>query len=205
MSKRIFSDRKQKFKKTKEIIYISYEGDTEDNYFFKFNNKSQNFRVLRAYGNQTDPVNLVKNLYNTIINKYGNNFFEENRAYCIFDLDTYKNKEKQIKEAIKMCKDYNIIPITSAPCIELWYLLHYKKYNSYINSYDAVEKLKLYIKNYEKGIDIYDELLPNIDKAIKNAKDLEKINIRNDKMIGALDTNPNTEIYKLVEYLIKHD
>lgn len=203
-SRRTFEERKAKQRNQKEIILIAFEGDSEQNYFNGFKNQEKEYRIQKSYGNQTDPVNLVKNLYNTIINKFGLEFFETNKAFCIFDLDTYKNKEKNIKEAIELCKVWGITPITSAPCTELWFLLHYERYRKYSNSSDIISRLKSHLSNYKKGLDIFEKLEDKIDFAIQNAKELEVINIKNGYVIGTLAANPNTEIYKLVEYLINH-
>ena len=205
MSKRKITDRHHRHSENNKIILINYEGITENNYFSYFNVKNKKYRIKYAFGNQTDPVNIVKNLYNTIIRNYGNDFFDNNCAYCIFDIDTYKNKEEIINEALSLCNKYGIIPITSAPCIELWYLLHFEDCNGYITSNNTVKRLKKYIPNYTKGLNIGDKLLIGINDAIARAKRLEKTNISNGYKIGSVDTNPNTEVYKIVEYIMSLD
>ncbi|MCF0238755.1 MAG: hypothetical protein HUK24_09155, partial [Sphaerochaetaceae bacterium] len=49
-------------RKTKKIILITTEGNnqTETNYFKKF--ESDTYRIVFARGNETDPVNMIKNL-----------------------------------------------------------------------------------------------------------------------------------------------
>ena len=39
-------------------------------------------------------------------------------------------------------------------------------------------------------------------KAIENAKKLENYQKENNRIIGTVEANPNTEIYKIVEYLL---
>ena len=87
----------------------------------------------------------------------------------------------------------------------MWYLLHFEKCNSYITSDNVIKKLKKHITTYKKGENIFEKLKPNINLAIKNAKELESIHIRNGKAIGDIDTNPNTQMYKIVEYLINKE
>ena len=47
-------------------------------------------------------------------------------------------------------------------------------------------------------------IIEKIDIAINRAKKLEKYQIDNNKRIGTVEANPNTEVYKIVEYLIKN-
>jgi len=46
-------------------------------------------------------------------------------AFCVFDTDEDPNKNKLIIEAKKYAELKGIKMITSAPCIELWFLLHF--------------------------------------------------------------------------------
>lgn len=202
MKRRNFTSRRHIEIDKNKIILIGFEGSTENNYFDNFKCQNKKYRIKYAFGNQTDPVNLVKNLYNTINREYDSDFFDSNKAYCVFDLDTYKNKEDKIKEALALCNKYGITPITSAPCIELWYLLHFEKCNGYINSDKVIQKLKKYIPNYEKGMNIFENMKEGVNDAINRAKELEDINKRNGYEIGSIDANPNTEVYKIIEYLL---
>ena len=40
-------------------------------------------------------------------------------------------------------------------------------------------------------------------KQLKNAKKLEKYQLDNGMVIGTVEANPNTEVYKIVEELLK--
>lgn len=51
---------------------------------------------------------------------------EYNYIFCIFDLDTVKNKAYLEMIAKYKAKDTQIIPIYSFPCIEIWFILHYE-------------------------------------------------------------------------------
>lgn len=55
--------------------------------------------------------------------KVGN---EYNYIFCIFDLDTVKNKAYLEVISKYKAKDTQIIPIYSFPCIEIWFILHYE-------------------------------------------------------------------------------
>ena len=93
--------------------------------------------------------------------------------------------------------------ITSNPCIELWFYLHYKYTTIHMSSSEAVKYLKKECPNYEQGKSIYSELLNKISVAIKNAKMLEKYHLNNNKDVKYIEANPSTMIYKIVEELEK--
>lgn len=50
---------------------------------------------------------------------------------------------------------------------------------------------------------IYPEINCNINKAIERAKKIEEYQVNNRKLIGTVESNPSTEMYKIVEYLIE--
>ena len=125
-------------------------------------------------------------------------------AYCIFDTDVNPNKNKIIEEAIELAKKNDIKIITSSPCIELWFLLHYEYTTANMDNEEVIKRLKKYYPKYEKNVNIYPDIIEKIDIAINRAKKLEKYQIDNNKRIGTVEANPNTEVYKIVEYLIKN-
>lgn len=46
-------------------------------------------------------------------------------------------------------------------------------------------------------------LVENLESAIERAKRLESYQLNNNHIIGTVESNPNTEIYKIVERLMK--
>lgn len=66
-----------------------------------------------------------------------------------------------------------------------------------------INRLKKFYPNYAKNINIFPDINKNINKAIDNAKKLEKHQLENGKIIGTVEANPSTEIYKIVEELLK--
>jgi hypothetical protein len=110
---------------------------------------------------------------------------EKDKTFLIYDCDV---------EAVlqKLLKIKNVSLLCSNPCIEFWYLLHCQNHKSILNSEDCVAKLKVYIKNYKKGI--FDEKLQN--KMIEN-----KIKAINRAKATTKFSNPSTNVYKLIEEL----
>ena len=203
-NRRISSDRVRKIRKQKSKILIAAEGKnkTEKTYFSNFEDGTKSYNISYAKGNNTDPLNLVQMLIKQIENM-GLDLQDDDMAYCIFDTDTNPDKNKIINEAIQLAKKNNIKIITSSPCVELWFLLHYDYTTSNMSNEEVIKRLKKFYPKYEKNVNIYPDIIKNLDKAIERAKKLEKYQLDNNRRIGTVEANPNTEFYKIVEYLIK--
>lgn len=191
-------------RKSKRVVLVAYEGEnkTEKNYLSNFSGRDKDYIIKQVPGNETDPVNLVRQTIQKVhdLSLY---LLEDDKAYCIFDTDMKTEKNIKIDEAIKLAKDNNIIPIVSAPCVELWFLLHYEYTTAMISSNDVIERLKKHYPKYEKNCNIYLELKDRIDKAIENSKKLEKYQKQNNKKLQTVEATPYTEMYKIVEELMK--
>lgn len=203
-NRRISNDRVRKIRKQKSKILIAAEGKnkTEKTYFSNFEDGKKSYNITYARGNNTDPLKLVKMLIKEI-DELKLDLQDDDVAYCIFDTDVDLNKNKIIEEAIQLAKKNNIKIITSSPCFELWFLLHYDYTTANMDSEKVIKRLKEYYPKYEKNINIYPDIIKEIDLAIDRAKKIEKYQIDNNRRIGTVEANPNTEVYKIVEYLMK--
>lgn len=190
-------------RKSKRVILVAFEGKnkTENNYFNNYRLRDKDYIIKLVPGNETDPINLVNK---TIIKvkELGLNLKENDRAYCIFDTDLDERKNIQIAKARELAKKHHIIMITSNPCIELCFLLHFEYTTAWLSNNDVINKLKKYYPKYEKNMNIFPEIKDKVFEAIKNAKKLESFQLDNDKIIGTVEANPSTEMYKIVEELI---
>lgn len=191
-------------RKSKRVILVAYEGEnkTEKNYFDNFAGRDKNYIIKSVPGNETDPINLVKQTIKKI-NDLSLDLSMDDKAFCIFDTDIKKDKNTQIEMAIKISRENNIIPIVSAPCVELWFLLHYEYTTATINSNEVIEKLKRHYPKYKKNCNIYPDIKDKINKAIDNSKKLEKYQKQNNRKLQTVEANPYTEMYKIVEELRK--
>ena len=203
-NRKISNVRVRKLRKPKSKVLIATEGKnkTEKTYFSNFEDSKKSYNVTYARGNNTDPLKLVKMLIKEIA-ELRLDLQDDDVAYCIFDTDVDSNKNTIIEEAIQLAKKNNINIITSSPCIELWFLLHYDYTTANMNNEEVIRRLKKYYLKYKKNINIYPDIIEKIDLAIDRAKKLEKYQINSKQRIGTVEANPNTEIYKIVEYLMK--
>jgi hypothetical protein len=101
-------------------------------------------------------------------------------------LQEFKEYYKKIHENEKYEKYVTII--INNPCLEYWYLLHFKETSKYFESYDKlIGELKRYLTNYGKteayytkqNNDIYLRLKPYLPAAMINANKLPAFDINN--------------------------
>lgn len=202
----ISSDRVRQIRKPKTKILIAVEGKnkTEKNYFNNFENGQRPYNISYARGTNTDPLNLVTMLIKEI-KELGLNLQNGDMAYCVFDTDTNQEKNIIINKAIELAKKNRIIVITSSPCFEIWFLLHYIYTTASMSNDDVIKALKKHYSKYEKNINIYPYIKENLNEAILRSKRLEQYHLNNNHTIGNVEANPNTEVYKVIEYLTKNN
>lgn len=190
--------------KSKRIILLALEGSnkTEKIYFHNFQDRGKNFIIKIVPGNETDSVSLVEQTIK-YIKKNGIDLSEDDIAYCIFDTDVNLKKDLLIAKAITKAEQHKIVPIVSSPCIELWFLLHFDYTTARLNNDEVCERLKKFCSKYSKSYNIFPELVDKLSNAITNSKKLEKEQIKNGYKLRTVEANPYTEVYKIVEELIK--
>lgn len=199
--------RNRKNRRTKENILFEFEGKnkTEEIYFRNFQKRSNPYNLKFAYGNDTDPVSMVKSLI-SYMKKEDINTENGDKIYCVFDADMDINKQKRINEAKKLALENGIEVIISIPSFELWYRLHYSYTKKvYMSNRELIEDLKNFIPNYEKNINVYDAIKEKTQDAIKNSKKLEKEQVKDGKDIFDVNCNPYTSVYKPIEYIVNRN
>ena len=126
---------------------------------------------------------------------------ENTKVFWIIDFDVIVSETKKTKLGTKTAlqsfleykktiaeKYKNIVIIVNNPCLEFWLLLHFEATAKHFDTCEDAEKqLKKHLKDYEKtqkyytkqGNDIYLRLKPNLESAIKNARDLNLFETEN--------------------------
>ena len=204
MGRKISNDRVRKIRKRKNKILIAVEGTnkTEKIYFSNFDDGKKPYTITIAKGNDTDPLGMIK-LLSKEIDKRDIDLSNGDIAFCVFDTDVNTKKNKIIKDAINLAKEKGIRIITSTPCIGLWFLLHFEYTTARLSNNSVIKRLRKYLPKYEKNINIFPDIKDKVYEAIDRAKRLESFQLQNNKIIGMVEANPNTEMYKIVEELIK--
>ncbi len=190
---KFYSKRKRNIRKLCHVLLIICEGETEENYFQNYNKREyRNITIKTPNTNDTDPKNLVK--YAKSMNKK----YNPDITWCIFDTNSCTQKE--IDKAYKNAGS-NVSIICTNPCFELWFLLHYCAITNPLTKEDTIKFLKKHISDYKKPNDIFPIIYPFTDKALNNAKKLNKMHISNGLDLKCLKCNPSTQVFQIVEYI----
>ena len=113
---------------------------------------------------------------------------EYDKVFWIVDLDVLLKEEREkksnpssLQKFLSYCqqlsKQNKVVVIVNNPCLEYWFLLHYKKTNKVFTACaDAEEQVSKYLQGYEKtekffkkDNDIYKQLKPFLKTAKENA------------------------------------
>lgn len=171
---------KRPFKKS---IGIVGEGLTERMYFdYIRKNRRYTFTLKPDLPGHTDYAHIFKKAKQLVKNGF-------DLVFCVLDIDSIL-KNGMIDTFTQECKRLpkTIIPVTSNPCIEFWFLLHFMnkpKSRVYESCQRLIEdSLQTYVPTYEKTETYFRtshlftlmEEQNGLDKALENAKHmLEKL------------------------------
>lgn len=138
----------------------------------------------------------IKDQYESVLDYLGQGY---ERVFWIIDFDTIIKEEREAKKGRSPMKEFlsyyclakseeKIVVVMNVPCLEFWYLLHYRMTNKYYDSYEELlPDLKKFMPDYEKtsryytkqNDDIYLKLKPLLNNAISNASTLKEFDTEN--------------------------
>lgn len=186
----------------KNIILIGAEGNnkTEKLYFRELGKDfSSKYLIKFAKGNSTDPVGIVKDTAKDAVKEC---IDKDDIAFAVFDTDVDAGKQRLVDEAVLLASRDNIRVITSTPCFEIWYLLHFRySTGAFINSRKVVEELQKYIPGYEKNSNVYSELRDSLDDAVANAERLDTYHTERCLREKSIERNPSTDVFEVIKIL----
>lgn len=187
-------------------IIIFCEGKSEKYYFEYFSeiikkNKYTDIEVIleTANGNAQTVLNFANKF---MLNEEHNQKFSNYGKYLAFDCDDPPN----IQSVISNATGYELL--ISNYLFEIWLLMHFEDITDKLSKKESYQRLSYHLhSNYSKGHKGKTrEILQNgnLEKAIDNAKSLEKHYTDNGKNIfnSIKDMNPFTNVYKLVEQFL---
>jgi len=181
--------------KAKPKFAIVVDGETE---FWYFQMLKRNEKLIKVDIKPEIPQRKkLSDLYSKVI-ELANSY---DKVYWIIDLDVILSESLQAKKgqqkAIDIFLEYkriienkykNVIVIINQPCIEFWFLIHFKYTAQQFSNCDGAGKqLKKHIPDYAKSEkfftkqdnDIYLKLKFHIAKALSNSKKLPLFNKAN--------------------------
>ncbi len=164
----------------RKSIAIVGEGVTEQMYFAHLKDFHElDFSLQPELPKHPDYMTIFKKAKDLIRKKY-------DFVLCVIDLDKIC-EESKFKDFQKECLKLSskIIPITSNPCIELWFLQHFLSYPSarhFSNYKEIAQVLKVHLPEYGKTRKYYRKRRPfsemerngGIERARKNSFELLK-------------------------------
>lgn len=189
-------------RKRRPIIYIICEGkETETLYFKHFRARNCLVDIVPIPSKHKAVEHLVKHA-KSLISQSDYYPKDGDQLWCVFDRDD--NKDHELQAAVEYAQKQGYHIAYSNPSFEYWYLIHFEKRNGFIKDSAAViDLLKRngYLANYEKSVDVYEELSAYQETAIERAKErVERLEKDNMEIISC-DSNPVTTVYELVEFL----
>ena len=185
--------RKRKQLQQKRATYaIVVDGETEVWYFQMLKRNEPSLRV------NIEPKIPQKKSLREQYKKVKQLAEDYTKVFWVIDFDDVIEKTRKTKKGTRTPIQYlqeclqdlekkryeNVTPIVNNPCLEFWFLLHYKQTTRYFDRcLDAEKQLKKYLNNYEKkrefftkqNNDIYLKLKPKLKDAISNARKTGRI------------------------------
>jgi len=120
------------------------------------------------------------------------------KVWCVVDVEIppHRTLDEAWKKASKIDK---LELILTNPCMEYWFLLHFKKHIApFDNNDDVMNALKTVHPSYKKSRIGFDILYPHTATAIKHSKEVLCETGCDENL---KDFNPSTHVHRLVEHL----
>jgi hypothetical protein len=173
--------KKPKGKKINPTLFVFCEGDTEVAYV---NLLKSDYRLPSIH---IHPKIRGNNITAEYIESYkqGKPTHEKDLNFLIYDMDV-----PELIERLNQIDGCTLL--LSNPCIELWFLLHYKNQKAHIDTARCLQEMEKRNKVYKKGAlnkRLMEKLLTKHPEAVKRAKALSEYD------------NPSSTLYKLIEIL----
>lgn len=179
------SRRHSKGRLVNPTFFVFCEGQSEEEYV-KFLRSSYKIPI------EINSKQAGHNISQRFINNYlkTKTRHQKDEVFLMYDLDVDGLYEKLIS--------LNGILLLSNPCLELWFLLHFRNQLKNISSKNCNRKLVQICKSYEKGIisrELKEILIQQASEAVDRSKTLK------------LFHNPSSSIFRLIENLetAKHE
>ena len=186
----------------KPVMIITAEGknETEKLYFQSFQEQygKYNIRFVKT-GMDTDPEGMLKSM-NTYWKNQDLSEANGDKAYIVLDMDCDPKRISMVHRLQKTSKHVEFI--ASNPCIEFWFILHYKyTTHQFLDSKGAKRELARYISGYQESMDIAETIRPKLQEARKHIKQLKKHYESVGVTWGQVDCNPMTDVPVVLEEL----
>jgi len=163
-------------------FFVFCEGETEAAYISYLRSK---YRLPILIDAKIAGIRINEKYIHNYKNDKNNH--PKDKTFLVYDLDVQEILKKL--QAIK-----NTLLLSSNPCFELWYLLHFQEQKSAISSNECVQKLKQQFPNYSKG---------QFNNNLKNSIDqLQTIAINRASKLQEFE-NPSSQLFVFINEIEK--
>ena len=169
---------------TKQAFAVVVDGETE--YWYLQMLKQNEPNILFDITPKILQKKNINQQYNLVIALSKDDY---DKVFWIVDFDVLLKEERESKGSTsslqqflnywgKLSKQNKIVVIVNNPCLEYWFLLHYKNTSKVFTACaDAEKQVSQHLKGYEKtkkfftksNNDIYKQLKPYLQTAVSNA------------------------------------
>lgn len=193
-----------KKRQEQKAVIISLEDTKSSRYYFEklLIDKKLTGRVVIAKNIGQDPKNVLNAV---VMHKRQSPNITYEKSWAIFDRDDWSTE--QINTTIQRAKELDICIAISNEAYELWLLLHFEPLTRATTRKELIHKLNDYFKTYfgqeynKSTQDVYGLLIGFQKRAIVNANNLIKQQLRNYGKLDPESQNPLTMVFQIVECL----
>lgn len=163
-------------------IIIVCEGSKTEKYYFnaiRVDLRLTTGQIAVSHPNGTNPRLIVKSACEKRREQIDENAWNEktDNAWAVYDgVEHFRTDPAGWHEALTIARDHKINLAITNPSFELYYLLHFQDQTGWLERDVVKRKLEdNWIKNYEKNVIYYPELLkPLTDAAVDRARKIAK-------------------------------
>ncbi len=188
--------RKRGFRTPKKVLVIVCEGKkTEPIYFRSIRNKLRIPTLsVKVIPDQGAPISIVERAI-----QEKSYISEGDDVWCVFDVERL-GTNPTFADAISRAHGAKINLAITNPAFEYWFLLHFECTDRpFMDANHVIDQLHEYLPNYQKNIDVYEDIKDNTKTAIENAVKLRKRSVDSWREFP----NPSTRVDKLVLEIFK--
>lgn len=178
----------------RKLFVIATEGmKTEPQYFAIFNNQESVVRVHCLKGRDGSSPNRVLKRMQTYLKQESLKSSDE--AWLVVDKDEWSDEQLcALYEWSERKERYNFA--LSNPKFEYWLLLHFEDGGGIRSSRECSERLKRWLPDYDKGINVRKFTVDMITAAIQRAE-------RRDHLCEDWPKETGTTVYRLIKSLMR--
>ncbi len=189
--------RKPPYRTPNKIELIVCEGSATEPMYFNALRRKWRVQINVISPSESEPITVVERAIakKKEMTKLG---IPYEKVWCVVDVEIPPHNT--LDKAWEKARETDGLElILTNPCIEYWFLLHFKKHTApFDNNVDVMNALKAVHWSYKKSRIGFDILYPHIATAIKHSKE-----VLEEKRCGEYlrDCNPSAHIHKIVEHL----